>query len=80
MREHKLGILFLSETKSTSYYSYNSEGHLVVLSGNNRDKHAGVGLIIAPSIRPYLLDIVQLSPRIVHITFKKKGGYRSSRP
>ena len=74
MREHNLGVLFLSETKSTSYYSYNSEGHLVVLSGNYREKHAGVGVIIAPKLRPYLLDIIQISPRIIHVTFKKKGG------
>ena len=74
VREHNLGVLFLSETKSTSYYSYNSEGHLVVLSGNHKDKHAGVGVIIAPKFRPYLLDIIQISPRIIHITFKKKGG------
>ena len=74
MREHNLGVLFLSETKSTSYYSYNSEGHLVVLSGNNREKRAGVGVIIAPKLRPYLLDIIQVSPRLIHVTFKKKGG------
>ena len=74
IREHNLGVLFLSETKSTSYYSYTSEGHLVVLSGNRKDKHAGVGVIIAPKYRPYLVDIIQISPRIIHITFKKKEG------
>ena len=36
MEEHRLDILILTETKSTSYYSYISEGHRVILSGNKR--------------------------------------------
>ena len=64
MGESNLDVLFLTETKSTSYYSYTSEEHLVILSGNNKDKHAGVGVIISPRIRPFLLDIVQVSTRI----------------
>ena len=74
MSEHNLDVIMLSETKSTSYYSYTSEGHLVILSGNNRDKHAGVGAIIHPRLRPHLADILQLSNRIIHLTFNKKGG------
>ena len=74
MQEHNLDILFLSETRATSYYSYLSENHLVVLSDNTREKYAGVGAIIAPHFRPHLLNIIQLSSRIIHITFKKQGG------
>ena len=74
MQEHDLGVLILSETKSHSYYSYNSEGHLVVLSGNYKDKHAGVGAIVAPWLRPHLVDILQINPRIIQLSFKKKGG------
>ena len=74
MSEHRFDVLFLSETRATSYYSYISEDHMVVLSGNTRDKHAGVGAIIAPSVRPHLLDILQLSSRILHLTFKNGGG------
>ena len=74
MGESNLDVLFLTETKSTSYYSYTSEEHLVILSGNNKDKHAGVGVIISPRIRPFLLDIVQVSTRILHVAFRKKGG------
>ena len=74
MSEHRLGILILSETKSTSYYSYTSEQHLVILSGNNKDKHAGVGAIIHPTLRPFLADVVQVSNRIIHLTLNKKGG------
>ena len=74
MQEHNLGILLLSEAKSTSYYSYTSEEHLVVLSGNKRDRHAGVGAIISPSLRPYLMDVVQVNSRIIHFSLKKQGG------
>ena len=45
-----------------------------MLSGNYKDKHAGVGVIIAPKFRLYLPGIIQISPIIIHITFKKKGG------
>jgi hypothetical protein len=74
MKESKLAVLFLSETRSKSYYSYSSEGHLVILSGSQQDPHAGVGAIISPSYRKHLLDVVQPNPRLLHLTFKKKGG------
>ena len=74
MQEHKLGILFLSETKSTSYYSHTSDNHLDILSGNNKDRYAGVGAIIAPQLRPFLMDVIQISTRMIHLTFKKHGG------
>ena len=74
MQEHNLSVLFLSETKATAYYSYLSEQHLVILSGNHIDKHAGVGAIIHPKLRPHLADVVQVSNRILHITLNKKGG------
>ena len=74
MSEHRLGILILSETKATSYYSYTSEQHLVILSGNNKDKYAGVGAVIHPTLRPFLADVVQVSNRIIHLTLNKKGG------
>ena len=74
MERHRIDVLMLSETKSTSYYSYVSEEHLVILSGNNRDKHAGVGAIIRPHLRPYLMDVIQVNNRIIHLCFKKQGG------
>ena len=74
MKEHNLDVMFLSETKSTSYYSYTSEQHLVVLSGNNKDKHSGVGVIVSPDIRPHLADIVQVNNRLIHIILNKRGG------
>ena len=74
MKEHNLDIMFLSETKSTSYYSYLSEQHLVVVSGHNKEKHAGVGVIVHPRIRPHLADVIQVNNRIIHLVFNKKGG------
>ena len=38
MLEHNLDVVILTETKSTAYYSYTSEQHLVIQSGNYRDK------------------------------------------
>ena len=64
----------MTETKSQSYYAYTSEQHLVVLSGNHFDKNAGVGAIVHPAIRPHLLNIIQVNPRLLHLSFKKKGG------
>ena len=42
-------------------------------AGNNRDGHAGVGTIISPNMRPYLMDIIQVNNRIIHLGFKKQG-------
>ena len=74
MQEHRLDVLILTETKSTSYYSYQSEGYLVILSGNYLDRNAGIGAIISPQARPHLMDVVQVSNRIIHLAFKKRGG------
>ena len=74
MQKHDIDVLFLTETKSTQYYTYTSEQHLVTLSGNNKDPHAGVGAIVAPHIRPYIADVVQHNSRIIQIMCKKRGG------
>ena len=74
MEEHRLDILILTETKSTSYYSYISEGHLVILSGNKKDKNAGVGAILSPKIRLYLMDVLQVNNKIIHLGFRSREG------
>ena len=74
MATHNLDVVMLSETRSTNYYSYTSEQHLVIMSGNSRYKYAGVGAVIHPRIRPHLADVVQISNRILHLSFNKKGG------
>ena len=74
MDAHRLGVLMLNETRSTSYYSYLSEQHLVILSGNTKDKYAGVGAIVHPQLRQHLADVVQVSSSILHLVFNKQGG------
>ena len=74
MEEHNLDVIMLSETRSTSYYSYTSENHLVVLSGNTRDKHAGVGAVVHPRVRPHLADIVLVSNRLLHWYLTGRGA------
>ena len=74
MQSHNLDVVMLSETRSTNYYSYTSEQHLVIMSGNTRDKYAGVGAVIHPRLRPHLADVVQVNNRILHLAFNKQGG------
>ena len=74
MQTHNIDVLMLTETRSHSYYSYQSEGFLVILSGNKLDRFAGVGAIVAPRLRPHLLDVIQVSSRIIHLAFKMQGG------
>ena len=47
---------------------------MVILSGNAKDKNAGVGAIISPKLRPHLLGVLQVNTRILHLSFKKQGG------
>ena len=74
MQTHSIDVLMLTETRSNTYYSYQSEGHLIILSGNKQDRYAGVGAIVAPRLRPHLLDVIQVSSRIIHLAFKLQGG------
>ena len=74
MQTHSIDVLMLTETRSNTYYSYQSEGYLIILSGNKQDRYAGVGAIVAPRLRPHLLDVIQVSSRIIHLAFKLQGG------
>ena len=73
MQEHHVDVMLLFEINSRQYHSYQFAQHLVTLSGNDKDSHAGVGAIIAPHLRPHLADVIQLNPRIIHLVFRKKG-------
>ena len=33
-----------------------------------------LGVIISPKVRPRLLDVIQVNPRLIHVCFKKQGG------
>ena len=71
MAEHRTDVLIMTDTKNQQSHSYTSEEHLVIVSGNPRDKYAGVVAIISP---PHLLDVIQKSTRLTHLAFKKQGG------
>ena len=74
MKSFSLHILFLTETRSTSYYTYNSQGFLFVVNGSTTDKYAGITTVIHPSIRPYIKDFIQYSPRITRVTISLQSG------
>ena len=66
--------MILTETRTTSYYSYQSEGCVVILSGTKQNCYAGVGAIVSPRLRPHLQDVLQVSPRLLRLTFGQQGG------
>ena len=73
-REHSFNILFLTETETTSYYTYNSQGHLFIINGSPKDKYGGDSAIISPSTRPFVKDVFQHSSRILHIVIASQSG------
>ena len=74
MRQQSLDVLVLTETRGKSYYTYNSEGFLFIVSGSAKDPYAGVTIVVAPSIRPYIQDVTQHSPRVSSVTIAAKSG------
>ena len=68
MSSESLDILFLTETKTTSYYTYNSQGHLFIINGATSDKYGGVSAINSPTLRPFIKDLFQHSTRILVIS------------
>ena len=74
MQLNGLSLLLLTETRSTSYHSYLSDHHLIILSGSQTDKYGGVGAIVHPALRSHLLNVNQVSPRIIVLTFAAKAG------
>ena len=74
MRQQNLDILVLTETRSKSYYTYNSEGYLFIVSGSVQDPYAGVTIVVAPRIRPHIQDVTQHSPRLSSVTIAARSG------
>ena len=74
MTQYGLDILVLTETRSKSYYSYNSQGYQFIVNGSPKEAYAGVTIIIAPHIRPYVQDVIQHSPRLTQITIACQEG------
>ena len=74
MSSESLDILFLTETKTTSYYTYNSQGHLFIINGSTSDKYGGISTIISPTLRPFIKDIFQHSTRILQVVISCHSG------
>ena len=74
MRQQNLDILVLTETRGKSYYTYNSEGYLFIVSGSVQDPYAGVTIVVAPRIRPHIQDVTQHSPRLSSVTMAARSG------
>ena len=74
MQEKSLQLMFLTETRSTSYYTYNSLGYLWILNGNIKDRFAGITAVVAPHIRPFVKDVIQHTSRILQITLSMQSG------
>ena len=74
LRSRKLDVLFLTETRNTTYHQFTSEGHRFISNGSNKDKFAGVTAIIPPQTLPHLKDVVQHSARILQITLAASAG------
>ena len=74
MRQQNLDILVLTETRGKSYYTYNSEGYLFIVSGSVQDPYAGVTIVVAPRIRPHIQDVTQHSPRLSSVTIAARSG------
>ena len=74
MMNMDLHVLFLTETKTTTYYTYNSPGHLFIINGAKQDKYGGISAIVSPSMRPYVKDVFQHSSRILHIAIASSSG------
>ena len=69
-----LDILFLTETKTTTYYTYNSQSHLFIINGSPQDKYGGVAAIVSPAFRPFIKDVFQHSSRILHLVVACRSG------
>ena len=74
MSSETLDIVFLTETKTTSYYTYNSQGHLFIINGSTSDKYGGISAIISPTLRPFIKDIFQHSTRILQVVISCHSG------
>ena len=74
MTHQKLGILFLTETRGKSYYTYNSQGYLLIVSGSPKEAFAGITTIVAPHLRPHLCEVIQHNPRHTTVSISSSSG------
>ena len=77
MEKRGIGMLCLQEThcNNSDYYS-TAEGYLIILSGGLAEdrERAGVGMIVAPSVRSSLIGFCQISSRMMSAKVRVRGG------
>ena len=78
MLKYNIHILCLQETrKPLSDYSITEKGFILILSGKSNTEereYAGVGFLIAPSIRSTIIGFCQHSNRIACLKIRVPGG------
>ena len=74
MKARALDVLILTEKRTISYYSFQSEGYSFIVNGNNKDKFAGVTAVVSPQARPFLHQVTQHTNRLIELEFSCKSG------
>ena len=77
MIERDIGILCLQETHSNGVDSFvTEEGFFIILSGGpvGERNYVGVGFLIAPAARRFVIIFNQYSDRIASLKIRVRGG------
>ena len=76
MRQRKIGVMALQETHICGSPLLYIDGYFIILSGGTGDgrEYAGVGFIVAPSLRQSIASFTQHSARIASLTMRVEGG------
>ena len=84
MQKLGIGILCLQETHRTeSTHEVTDDGFLLILSGAAADEPsttAGVGFLVAPVCRRYVVSFCQQSSRMTSLKIRVSGGRAAQRP
>ena len=78
MIKYKIDILLMQQTWQTtsSHFQENTQppplNFLIFHSASNKDKHAGVGFIISPKLRPFIMNFTSHSSSIASIKLRSQ--------
>jgi len=75
MQDEGMSVLCMQETHVSGAPYYSSEGYLVICSGGDAAmQHAGMGFVVASSLRHALLSFKQLFSRLASIKIRVSSG------
>ena len=75
METRGIGVMAIQETHVTGSPYFTFEKYLVILSGGNGPREwAGVGFVVAPSLRHSVMAFTQHSPRLASLKIRVTGG------